>query len=53
MQRAYAPRKSAARTAAHASLDPDAETMAGEWTLSGSPEIQRLRDRLWTRIKAA
>ena len=25
----------------------------GEWALSSTPEIQRLRDRLWTEIKSA
>jgi spermidine/putrescine transport system substrate-binding protein len=35
-------------------LYPPAETMAlGEWVLASPPEIQRLRDRLWTEIKAA
>jgi spermidine/putrescine transport system substrate-binding protein len=35
-------------------LYPPPETMArGEWALSSTPEIQRLRDRLWTEIKSA
>jgi spermidine/putrescine-binding protein len=25
----------------------------GEWVLSSPPEVQRLRDRLWTEIKSA
>jgi spermidine/putrescine transport system substrate-binding protein len=33
---------------------PSAETRArGEWALTSTPEIQRLRDRLWTEIKSA
>ena len=33
---------------------PDASIMQrGEWALASSPEIQKLRDRLWTEIKAA
>ncbi len=57
-------RTATANGAAHATLPaairdnptiyPNAETMArGEWALTASPEIQRLRDWLWTRIKAA
>ena len=35
-------------------LYPSPEIMArGEWSLSSTPEIQRLRDRLWTEIKSA
>ena len=35
-------------------LYPPPEVLAnGEWALSSPPEIQRLRDRLWTEIKAA
>lgn len=35
-------------------LYPSAEILArGEWALSSTPEIQRLRDRLWTEIKSA
>jgi spermidine/putrescine transport system substrate-binding protein len=35
-------------------LYPPPEVMArGEWSLSSTPEIQRLRDRLWTEIKSA
>lgn len=35
-------------------LYPSAEVMErGEWSLSSTPEIQRLRDRLWTEVKSA
>lgn len=35
-------------------LYPSPETMSrGEWVLPSPPEIQRLRDRLWTEIKSA
>lgn len=35
-------------------LFPPAETMErGEWLLTTTPEVQRLRDRLWTEIKSA
>lgn len=35
-------------------LYPPPETLArGEWVLSSPPEIQQLRDRLWTEIKAS
>jgi len=35
-------------------LYPPEEVLAlGEWALTSSPEIQRLRDRLWTEIKSA
>jgi len=35
-------------------LYPSPEIMArGEWSLSSTPEIQRLRDRLWTEVKSA
>jgi spermidine/putrescine transport system substrate-binding protein len=35
-------------------LYPSAEIMArGEWALTSTPEIQRLRDRMWTEIKSA
>lgn len=35
-------------------LYPTADVMArGEWALTSTPEIQRLRDRLWTEIKSA
>lgn len=35
-------------------LYPPADVMErGEWALSSTPEIQRLRDRLWTEIKSA
>jgi spermidine/putrescine transport system substrate-binding protein len=35
-------------------LYPPPEVMAlGEWLLSSPPEIQRLRDRLWTEVKSA
>ena len=35
-------------------LYPPEDVMArGEWALSSTPEIQRLRDRLWTEIKSA
>ncbi|MDZ4797433.1 MAG: spermidine/putrescine ABC transporter substrate-binding protein [Bryobacteraceae bacterium] len=35
-------------------LYPSAEVLArGEWAASSSPEIQRLRDRLWTEVKSA
>jgi spermidine/putrescine transport system substrate-binding protein len=35
-------------------LYPPADVLArGEWALSSTPEIQRLRDRLWTEIKSA
>ena len=34
-------------------LFPPAEVLErGEWALSSTPEIQRLRDRLWTEIKS-
>lgn len=32
---------------------PDEVLQRGEWALTSSPSIQRLRDRLWTEIKAA
>ena len=32
---------------------PDEVLARGEWVLSSTPEIQRLRDRLWTEIKSA
>jgi spermidine/putrescine transport system substrate-binding protein len=32
---------------------PDEVLARGEWALSSTPEIQRLRDRLWTEIKSA
>jgi spermidine/putrescine transport system substrate-binding protein len=35
-------------------LFPPADVLArGEWALSSTPQIQRLRDRLWTEIKSA
>jgi len=35
-------------------LYPAPEIMArGEWALTSTPEIQRLRDRLWTEVKAS
>jgi spermidine/putrescine transport system substrate-binding protein len=35
-------------------LYPPEDVLArGEWALSSTPEIQRLRDRLWTEIKSA
>jgi spermidine/putrescine transport system substrate-binding protein len=35
-------------------LFPDETTLsAGEWVLASPPEIQRLRDRLWTEVKAS
>jgi spermidine/putrescine transport system substrate-binding protein len=35
-------------------LFPDEETLEwGEWVLASPPEIHRLRDRLWTEVKAA
>jgi spermidine/putrescine transport system substrate-binding protein len=35
-------------------LYPPAEVMSrGEWALTSTPEIQRLRDRLWTEVKSA
>jgi len=35
-------------------LYPSPETMQrGEWSQAASPEIQRLRDRLWTEIKSS
>ena len=35
-------------------LYPPPEVMArGEWALTSTPEIQRLRDRLWTEVKSA
>lgn len=35
-------------------LFPPADVLErGEWALSSTPEIQRLRDRLWTEIKSA
>ena len=35
-------------------LHPPADVMArGEWTLASTPAVQRLRDRLWSEIKAA
>jgi spermidine/putrescine transport system substrate-binding protein len=35
-------------------LYPPAEVLSrGEWALTSTPEIQRLRDRLWTEIKSA
>lgn len=35
-------------------LYPSADVMArGEWALTSSPAIQRLRDRLWTEVKSA
>jgi spermidine/putrescine transport system substrate-binding protein len=35
-------------------LYPSLETLArGEWAQSSPPQIQRLRDRLWTEVKAA
>jgi spermidine/putrescine transport system substrate-binding protein len=38
----------------NATLYPPEEVLArGEWALSSTPEIQRLRDRLWTEIKSA
>jgi spermidine/putrescine transport system substrate-binding protein len=32
---------------------PDEVMSRGEWALASSPEVQRLRDRLWTEIKSA
>lgn len=32
---------------------PDEVLARGEWVLSSTPEIQRLRDRLWTEVKSA
>jgi spermidine/putrescine transport system substrate-binding protein len=32
---------------------PEEVMMRGEWALTSTPEIQRLRDRLWTEIKSA
>ena len=32
---------------------PDDVLARGEWALASPPEIQRLRDRLWTEIKSA
>ena len=32
---------------------PDDVLARGEWALSSTPEIQRLRDRLWTEIKSS
>jgi spermidine/putrescine transport system substrate-binding protein len=32
---------------------PPAVMARGEWALTSTPEIQRLRDRLWTEIKSA
>lgn len=38
----------------NATLFPPGDVLArGEWMLSSPPEIQRLRDRLWTEIKSA
>ena len=35
-------------------LYPSSEVLErGEWAMTSSPEIQRLRDRLWTEIKSA
>ncbi len=35
-------------------LYPSAETMRrGEWSQASPPEIQRLRDRLWTEVKSS
>ncbi|MBC8166441.1 MAG: hypothetical protein H7Y20_11295 [Bryobacteraceae bacterium] len=35
-------------------LYPSPEIMTrGEWAMTSTPEIQRLRDRLWTEIKSA
>jgi spermidine/putrescine transport system substrate-binding protein len=35
-------------------LYPPADVLArGEWVLASPPEIQRLRDRLWTEVKAS
>lgn len=35
-------------------LYPPEDVLArGEWVLTSSPEVQRLRDRLWTEIKSA
>ncbi len=35
-------------------LYPSPEIMArGEWALTSTPQIQRLRDRLWTEVKSA
>lgn len=35
-------------------LYPSTEVLArGEWSLSTTPEVQRLRDRLWTEIKSS
>ena len=38
----------------NATLYPPEHVLArGEWALSSTPEIQRLRDRLWTEIKSS
>ena len=35
-------------------LYPSGEVMQrGEWSQAATPEIQRLRDRLWTEVKAS
>ncbi len=37
-----------------AALYPPADVLArGEWAATSTPEIQRLRDRLWTEVKSA
>lgn len=57
-------RTAAANGSARALLPPDLQNNAvlfppsdvlarGEWALAATPEIQRLRDRLWTEVKSA